>query len=229
MTDDGVRIQARYFPEIFNVADEKRAREIILTSEGEGADSATRWALETPYLIELIRSALRLRSDTIVLGCGIGRLAKAMIDATGCSVIGLDTSPSMRKLAQDYVGSDRFIVASPAQLDALVTAGLRVHAAIAVWVLQHCFSPADEIARIRRSLAAEGHCWVLNMPKQKIPVVREGMELRDGFCWASDGIDVAALLRAEFDVVAAGEPDNSRVPNMGDADAYWMSLRARGS
>src|ERR1700674_5707168 len=98
MTDDGVRIQARYFPEIFNVADEKRAREIILTSEGEGADSATRWALETPYLIEL------------------------------------DTSPSMRKLAQDYVGSDRFIVASPAQLDALVTAGLRVHAAIAVWV-----------------------------------------------------------------------------------------------
>jgi cyclopropane fatty-acyl-phospholipid synthase-like methyltransferase len=52
-------------------------------------------------------------------GCGIGRLAKAMIDASGCSVVGLDTSPEMRKLADDYVGSDRFIAVSPSQFDAL--------------------------------------------------------------------------------------------------------------
>jgi SAM-dependent methyltransferase len=208
----------------------KGAQEIILTDEGAGADSHTRWALETPYVIELMREAFSLRSDMVVLdyGCGIGRLAKAMIDASGCSVVGLDTSPQMRKLADDYVGSDLFLAVSPSQFDTLVMAGLRVHAAIAVWVLQHCLGPADDIGRIHHSLVPEGRCFVLNMPKRAIPVVREGASDDNEFFWASDGVDVATLLRAEFDVVAEGEPDKSRVPNMADAGAYWMSLRLRG-
>lgn len=222
---------ARYFPEIFEVADETAAREIILTTEGEGADSRTRWALETPYVMELIRNAFDLRRDMLVLdyGCGIGRLAKAMIEASGCCVIGLDTSTGMRKLAIDYVRSDRFIPVSPGQFDALAAAGLRVHAAIAVWVLQHCFRPGDDIARIRRSLVPQGSCFVLNMPKRAIPAVHDGMMDRSGFFWASDSIDVSKLLRSEFAVMAEGEPDMSRVPNMADAGAYWMALRAPGN
>jgi SAM-dependent methyltransferase len=224
-------VRARYYPEIFDVADLSGAKEIILTNEGAGADSPTRWALETPYVMELMQNAFSLRSDTVVLdyGCGIGRLAKAMIDASGCSVIGLDISPSMRKLADDYVRSDRFIAISPDQFDALVSAGLRVHAAIAVWVLQHCLAPADDIRRIRNSLGPEGSCFVLNMPKRAIPAMRGGMENSDAFCWASDGVDVAMLLRTEFDVVAEGEPEKSCVPNMADAGAYWMGLRSRGN
>jgi hypothetical protein len=135
----------------------------------------------------------------------------------------------MRKLADDYVGSDRFLAVSPSQFDTLVMAGLRVHAAIAVWVLQHCLVPADDIGRIHRSLVPEGRGFVLNMPKRAIPVVREETANDNEFFWASDGVDVAMLLRAEFDVVAEGEPDKSRVPNMADAGAYWMSLRSRGN
>ena len=86
----------------------------------------------------------------------------------------------------------------------------------------------NDIARIRRSLSAEAICWVLNMPKRAIPAVRDGMKPADGFCWAIDQIDVAELLRREFAVVAAGKPDQSRVPNMADAGAYWMSLRLPG-
>ena len=55
------------------------------------------------------RQALAPNSDMVVLdyGCGVGRLAKAMIEAKGCAVIGLDISARMRTLAQDYVASDR--------------------------------------------------------------------------------------------------------------------------
>jgi len=134
MASEGSKQRLRYFPEVYNVADEDSARQIILTNDGEGADTTTRWAAETPYLIELFQTMLNLRPDTLLLdyGCGIGRLSKAVIDAFGCSVVGLDASASMRKLALDYVGSDRFTIVSPVQFDTLVAAGLRVHAAIAV-------------------------------------------------------------------------------------------------
>jgi hypothetical protein len=64
----------------------------------------------------------------------------------------------------------------------------------------------------------------MNMSHRAVPAVREGTDNK--FSWVSDGIDIAALLRAEFDVIAAGEPDRSRVPN---THAYWMSLRSRAS
>lgn len=218
----------RYYPEIFDVADLKGAREIILTDEGPGADSETRWALETPYVMALLGEALDLRAEMVVLdyGCGIGRLAKAMIEGFGCSVIGVDISASMRALAGGYVGSERFMAVSPAQFDVLTGAGLRVDAALAVWVLQHCLAPGEDIARIGRGLVAGGGVFVLNMPKRAVPAVVPGAPDEPGrFVWAGDGIDVAALLRGEFAVAAEGTPDPSRAPNMADAGAFWMSLR----
>jgi SAM-dependent methyltransferase len=225
----GARRQATYFPDVFNVRDIEHAKRVILTDEGSGADTNARWTIETPYVMELIAGALALRRDMIVLdyGCGIGRLAKAIIEAFGCCVVGVDISASMRELAAAYVGSEQFVVLAPVQFDALVRGGLRVNAAIAVWVLQHCFAPADDIARIGRSLAPDGRMFVLNMPKRAVPAVLEGKSAEHGFVWALDGIDVTALLRGAFRVEAEGEPDKSRTPNMADAGAYWMSLRLR--
>ena len=220
-------MSAQYYPEIFDVSDIERAKKIILTEEGPGADTETRWRVETPYVIELIGGAFALRPDMVVLdyGCGIGRIAKAIIAAAGCSVIGVDISPNMRALAVHYVNSERFVALSPAQFDLLVGAGLRTHAAISVWVLQHCFAPADDIARIGRGLAAGGRGFVLNMPKRAVPALLDQPSDDGRFLWASDSIDVAALLRAAFDVAAEGVPDPSRTPKMADVGAYWMSLR----
>ncbi len=218
---------ALYYPEIFNVADIDAAKDVILTNEGPGADTETRWSVETPYVMSLIAGALAPTPETLVLdyGCGIGRIAKAMIDATGCSVIGVDISPSMRALANDYVASERFTALSPEQFDRLVESGLRVDAAISIWVLQHCFAPADDIARIHRGLVQGRGCFILNMPKRAVPARRT--ETPDNtFDWLSDGIDVQALLRDAFTVDAEGEPDQSGLPNMADAGAYWMRLRA---
>lgn len=219
---------ARYFPEIFDVADARAAKDIILTDEGPGADPDTRWALETPYVMELLGAGMQLAPDTLVLdyGCGIGRMAKAMIAASGCSVLGLDISPSMRRLAVDYVASDRFLAVSPAQFDTLVQGGLRVDAAISIWVLQHCFVPAHDIARIANGLRRAGRFFVLNMPKRAIPVALDADE-GGSFIWASDNLDIAADLRAAFALCAEGVPDTARVPNMADVGAYWMHLETK--
>eukprot|EP01037_Dinobryon_pediforme_P009714 gene9714-9779_t len=220
---------ATYFPNVFDVADEQRAKAIILTPEGPGAETDTRWTLETPYVLELITQCIALGAGTLVIdyGCGIGRMAKAMIDSTGCAVIGVDISADMRRLAADYVASERFLAVSPAQFDLLVQGGLRAQAAIAVWVLQHCLSPADDIARIASALAPDGRCFVLNMPTRAVPALRHSEGSAPQFVWAADGQDVAALLRAALDPLAEGEPDRSRTPNMADVGAYWMSLCRR--
>ena len=219
---------ARYYPQIFDRVDLKAAKEIILTNEGAGADTETRWALETPYVLSLVEGALALRPDMLVLdyGCGVGRIAKAMIDASGCSVVGVDISADMRRLAKDYVDSDRFLALSPAQFDTLVARGLRVDAAISVWVLQHCFAPAQDIARIRGSLAAGGSCFVLNMHKRAVPATLEANTETQKFLWAVDNTDVADLLRTAFSLEAEGSPQQEGLPNMADAGAYWMKLRA---
>jgi SAM-dependent methyltransferase len=218
---------ALYYPEIFNVADIEAAKDVILTNEGPGADTDTRWSVETPYVMSLIAGALAPNAGTLVLdyGCGIGRMAKAMIDTTGCSVIGVDISASMRSLANDYVASERFTALSPQQFDRLTASGLRVDAAISIWVLQHCFAPANDIARIHRGLVPGGGCFILNMPKRAVPA-RLTETAGNRFDWLSDGIDVKVLLREAFLVEAEGEPDQSGLPNMADAGAYWMRLRA---
>ncbi len=220
---------ARYFPEVFNAPDEQRARQIILTPEGPDADTETRWAIETPYLIGLMGEQLPLQADTLVIdyGCGIGRIARAMIEAFECSVIGVDISPNMRVLANDYVRSERFLAVSPAQFDRLVAAGMRADAAASIWVLQHCLTPTDDLARIERGLAPSGRCFVLNMSLRAVPAVVAQAGEASKFMWARDGVDVGALLRSMFHVEAEGAPDRSRMPNTGDADSYWMRLRRR--
>jgi SAM-dependent methyltransferase len=219
-------VSAQYYPEIFDAADLTRAKETILTDEGPGADTESRWAVETPYVMELIAKAFSLRPEMVVLdyGCGIGRKAKAMIDASGCSVLGIDISPRMRAMARDYVQSDRFLAVSPQQFDMMVGAGLRVDAAISIWVLQHCFAPADDIERIGRGLAANGTAFVLNMPKRAVPAVLDQANAAAGFIWASDGIDVAGLLRKAFLVQSEGIPDPTQTPNMADAGAFDQTI-----
>jgi len=215
-----------YYPKIFDVENEQRARELILTNEGENGDTNLRWDRETPYFFHLIHEAVGLRPDMVVLdyGCGIGRMAKALIDGTGCRVIGVDISSSMRRLAIDYVKSDKFMVVSPDELDILTSAGFRVHAAIAIWVLQHCLSPKQDIMRIRNTLNDKGSFFVVNMPKRAIPVIQESGGMPGQFAWASDKINVADLLRSRFHVVDEEVANDPSLPQMAEVGAFWMNL-----
>jgi len=193
-----------YNPEIFAVGNLAQAKAIILTDE-EGVDSGTRWQHETPYLAELIGEYLAPKPGQVVVdyGCGIGRLAKEMIGRFGCSVIGVDISAEMRGLAAGYVGSEKFFACAPAMLDALVARGVRADAAISIWVLQHCYAPADDVERLRGALVHSGRLLVVNNRARAVPTVEAN--------WVHDGIDIRQMLEGRFKPQHHGLLDPARV------------------
>jgi SAM-dependent methyltransferase len=193
-----------YNPAIFAVSNIAQAKALILTDE-QGVNSATRWEIETPYLAELIGAHLALKPEHVVIdyGCGIGRLAREMIVRFGCQVIGVDISAQMRGLAAAYVSSDRFFACAPEMLDELMARGVRADAAIAVWVLQHCFAPALDVKRLRSILLPGGTLLVVNNRERAVPTVESD--------WVHDGIDIRQLLDSQFKARQHGFLDPARV------------------
>jgi SAM-dependent methyltransferase len=207
-----------YNPAIFEPTDLASAREIILTSEGDST-SDDRWKRETPYLAELLGSALDLRAGQLVVdyGCGVGRLSKALIERYDCVVLGVDSSAAMRGLATAYVASSAFSIVSRRTFDAMARSGLKADAAICVWVLQHCIDPAEDIGLVRQGLKAGAALAVVNNLGRAVPAVERR--------WADDDVDVRALLAAEFDAVSKRELDPGVVGDKIAARTFWGVYR----
>lgn len=167
----------RYTPEIYEVGSLEEAKHAITSPE--------RWESETDYLVEDIAKRLKPTKDTTILdyGCGVGRLAKPLIEQFGCGVIGTEISVSMQRLAREYVNSEQFTVSHPYVLKA------PVDHALAIWVLQHCPMFERDIEIIKTVLKPGGLFYVVNNFGMLIPT-NQG--------WADDGRDVRKHLRKEF-------------------------------
>jgi SAM-dependent methyltransferase len=204
-------MKATYFPEVFDVANLDQAKQIILTSEH--STTAQRWETETPYVAELICQLIKLGPTSLVLdyGCGIGRMAKELIARQNCCVIGVDISASMRALAPGYVASERFVICSPGMIGMMVRGGLRFDAAIAIWVLQHCLNPADDINFIKSTLKRDADLFVLNNIHRAVPI-KEAKGV-----WANDQKDIGALLGDAFTVHEKGKLAREKLaPSLAD-------------
>jgi SAM-dependent methyltransferase len=199
MSGDPTRPTAIFRPDAFEVATLEQAMQITVTRE-DGTTSRERWEKETPFLLDDISKHLAIDSNSCVLdyGCGVGRIAKGLIDRSGCRVIGVDASKSMRLLSPEYVLSERFTVWSPEVLDKMIAKGFRANLAICLWVIQHVFDPVEVIERIARALAAGGHFYALNQARRCVPSDRG---------WVDDEFDVRSGLRRAFE-----EEDFHRLP-----------------
>ncbi|MDF2576789.1 MAG: Methyltransferase domain [Chlamydiales bacterium] len=182
---------ATYDSSVFETSDLFQAQQIILTASSSTA-MEERWEKETPEVASWIAESLNLGPHSYVLdfGCGVGRVAKELIGRYGCSVIGVDLSAEMRKLAVDYVNSDKFFVCSPEIFMKLLASGARVDHAYSIWVLQHIFEPNSDILKIKTAIRNQGKFFVLNSLYRWIPTTDSS--------WAQDSIDVAALLKEQF-------------------------------
>lgn len=206
-----------YNPGVFNVGSFAEARGIILTPEGEsGTDE--RWISETPYLADLFCEHAPLNEQSLVLdyGCGIGRLAKELIRKTGCRVVGVDISPSMRAFAAHYVNSPKFVACAPDMLDLFPA----FDAALSVWVLQHCLQPETDTALMVAKLKQDAPLFVVNNSHRALPVM-QGNER----AWAEDGKDVLAILSAQVRMDVNGNLDPAIVPDVLARNAYWAVFR----
>jgi ubiquinone/menaquinone biosynthesis C-methylase UbiE len=201
-----------YSSSVFDVSSIPEAMAIILTPEGGSTDE--RWAKETPWAVNrLLETAGELGPDSVVLdyGCGIGRIARELILSTGCRVVGADISPSMRALAHAYVASDRFLSCHPDFLPAL---GISFDAAYAVWVLQHCLRPEDDLARIGGVMKPGAGLFVMNNQHRAVPTLDRQ--------WANDGKDVRQLIgEAGFAARDSGELPAAICPPSVHQLTYW--------
>jgi SAM-dependent methyltransferase len=180
-------------PSVFEKASEEDARAVILTPE-EGTSTQERWAKETPFLASDLGAFLLPSWDSLLLdyGCGLGRIARELIAAHGCRVLGVDIAKSMRQMAPGYVDDDRFSVVTKPMLAAMAASGLRVDGGYAIWVLQHCLDPAEDIALVKSMLKAGGLFYVLNNLHPVVP---------SDLGWVDNGVDIIPMLDREFDVV----------------------------
>jgi cyclopropane fatty-acyl-phospholipid synthase-like methyltransferase len=210
---------ATYTPSVFDVRDVEEARRIVLTPES-GTTTDERWARETPYLAERILGLFPLDARHVVLdfGCGLGRMAKALIDATGCFVVGVDLSTSMRQLAPGYVASPRFAAIAPPMLDLLIARGLRVELALSIWVLQHVARPEPDLRRIREALRPDGGLFVANNVRRAVPTDRG---------WAHDGLDIRAMLASAFEEMWTGTLPQAIGGDVLPAASFLAAYRGR--
>lgn len=217
----GRTLQVEYNPGVFAVASIEQAMEIILTPEDSSTEQ--RWRTETPYLAGLIAESIELTTDSLVLdyGCGIGRMAKALISAFGCRVVGVDISLSMRALAHIYVDSDRFFSCSPEMIDYMGAREWRFDAAISIWVLQHCLAPQVDIARIKHSLKPEAALFIANGEQRAVPTLAHG--------WIDDGIDVKGLLCNAFDLRKDGRLARESTSPLVASGTFWASFGNHGA
>jgi len=212
-------MQLTYNPAVFDVNDIAQAMNIILTPEG--STTAERWKTETPYLADLIAEHFALGPDSLVLdyGCGIGRLAHELITRHNCRVVGVDISASMRALSVIYARSDRFMSCSQDMLEALVGRGATFDLALAIWVLQHCKAPGQDIARIRHALRPGGNLFVANGNMRSVPTAEHG--------WFNDGLDIKAMLADELEPLRDGrlaaEKTTESLANL----TFWATVRRR--
>lgn len=176
---------------------------------------------ETPYLADLIAHQLGPTPGSLILdyGCGIGRLAKALIELCGCHVIGVDISPEMRALAVQYVDSKNFSVVSPEVFQWRVDTGLRVDGAFAVWVLQHCYEPANDADLINRSLRDNGRVALVNSRHRVVPTTE--------VVWAQDGKDVRDIMHQRFEPLEEGLLDETAVGASVSSCSFWASYGRR--
>ena len=178
---------AVYRPDVFEVATVQQAMGIIVTPE-MGTTTAERWDKETAYLVEDIGRCLGPAADSCVLdyGCGIGRVAKGLIERYGCRVVGVDFSRSMQLMAPGYVLSERFVVWSPEVLGKMVEKGFRADAAICLWVIQHVAEPAKTIRQIAGAIRDGGMLYSLNQVRRAVPTDRgwidDRFDMRKGLC-----------------------------------------------
>lgn len=214
-------IELRYDPSCYNVRSLPDAKRIILT-EQEGRSPEERWETESPYLASLTAEKCEVGAFSILLdyGCGVGRLAKLLIEKMSCAVVGVDTSPSMRALSAQYVSHDRFLACAPDALRLVVRPLHSFDVALAVWVLQHIPNPDQAIQEIYRSLnPSVGRLFVVNNLNRCVPTDRG---------WYDDGIDLRGLLEKRFGPPESeGSLDPEIVGERTSATTFWAVYRRR--
>lgn len=192
-----------YAPVFFESDNVEQLRRVILSAPAD-VDYEEYWDRSGRVMARTIATLLGLTPDSRVLdfGCGIGRLARPVIQTVGCRVTGVDLSHSMLATAVGYVDSPNFTPIHHKVFHAEPGAPLFTGAYCAL-VLQHCLRPDIELAAIRRACVAGAPLLIVNAHHRFLPTAAG---------WQDDGVDVLEIIRSMFHIEQ--EIDLSGIPEL---------------
>jgi SAM-dependent methyltransferase len=158
----------KYNPRFFNPTSLEHAKKIILQDEC----ISDQWGSETKWTIDFFREKNLFDKDSIVLdwGCGIGRLAKPIIEEFNCKVVGVDFQPNMLRYATEYVNHSNFRAIDNEEFSQLPDNYFTV--GIAVWALQHALYTTPIIHCIQKKLNFKSKFCIVDSNVKHWPVER---------------------------------------------------------
>jgi SAM-dependent methyltransferase len=178
-----------YIKEVFDVTTFEQAKHVVLTSD---PSDPKKFEKETNFLINTIAEQNILHSDSVVLdfGCGMGRIAKELINKFNCKVIGLDISASMLTFAKLYTANLKKFegthsYSTPESIDV----------ALSILALQHSEDPAKEVDNIINTLKLGGTFVLLNEPTRYVP---SEVDSNRYVVWKDDGFDIFGYIETRL-------------------------------
>lgn len=164
-TDKSILVKYDY--KFFDPPNVEDAKKIILTDDA----IPDQWETETEWTMNFFRKFNLFNEDSVVLdwGCGIGRLAKPIIEEFNCKVVGVDFQPNMLKYAIEYVDHPNFTAINNAEFSQLPDDYFTV--GIAVWALQHTLDTKKIIKNIRKKLKFNSKFCVFDANTKSWPVL----------------------------------------------------------
>jgi hypothetical protein len=104
-------------------------------------------------------------------------------------------------------------------LETLSERDFRFDGAIAVWVLQHCLRPSEDIKMLQRTLKPDATLFVVNATYRAVPALEQP--------WVNDGIDIKRMLSAAFTLKEHGPLSPDKMPDSLAAVTFWASFSNR--
>jgi ubiquinone/menaquinone biosynthesis C-methylase UbiE len=156
----------KFNPDFFKPFGIDHAKKIILMDN----TIPNQWESETEWTINFFSEKNLFTKDSIVLdwGCGIGRLAKPIIEKFNCKVVGVDFQPNMLKHATEYVNNSNFTAISNEEFfqlpDDYFTVG------ISIWALMHTMNTTIIIEDIQKKLNYNSRFCVFDSNDKAWPI-----------------------------------------------------------
>lgn len=158
-----------------------------------------RWKEETPIFRDVIVEQLEGAEVILDYGCGVGRLAKEVLEAMpDVKIVGVDTSSEMRKLAEEYVSSDRFSTKSPEELG-----DDKFDFTYCVYVLQHI--PPEFVDNAIKQVSQSSDRFLLVNSVARMYATSQG--------FVNDGYDVLGEVAKHFSSAAWAVPPEDLINN----------------
>ena len=185
-----------YIKETFYPKSIEHAKDICLSPD---SSKPNKFLDETKFLVDFLKEKKYVNPTTKILdfGCGVGRVAKMLIEDVRCKVIGVDISEPMLNAAVEYVNNKDFIPGLYKK-NTSTEDKPKFDLIIATFVLQHSEHPIEDIKFIKELLVEGGTFVLVNEGHRYVP---SDIDKNNHVIWDDDGINIIDELSKSFKMV----------------------------